>query len=133
MRALRGKGTMDKLTKGLTKLGQGRKIDQNNSFMAVNVDYCGHCEMGPIFAISHSFIQNGDCMMDPEMQFIRGFDGKYYPITFRQDGGLPMDQEVILWDDENPGKVKAWAPKLQSSLKSFGDQWMRNIAAQQGI
>ena len=36
------------------------------------------------FVISHTTVLNGDLMRDPEMEFVTR-NGKYYPITYRQD------------------------------------------------
>jgi len=38
-----------------------------------------------MFSIAHSYEQNGDLLKDPDMVFIRGQDGEYYPIELQED------------------------------------------------
>ena len=50
-------------------------------------------------------------------------NGTLEPLTFRQDGGLPLYQEVY----PEPGK---WIPRLRNDLSAFTDQWLKNIEMQ---
>ena len=75
-------------------------------------------------AMSHTYEQYGDLMYDPEMTFrIDTENGTLEPLTFRQDGGLPIYQEVY----PEPGK---WIPRLRNDLSAFTDQWLKNIEMQ---
>ena len=75
-------------------------------------------------AMSHTYEQYGDLMYDPEMTFrIDTENGTLEPLTFRQDGGFPIYQEVY----PEPGK---WIPRLRSDLSAFTDQWLKNIVMQ---
>ena len=59
-------------------------------------------------AMSHTYEQYGDLMYDPEMTFrIDTENGTLEPLTFRQDGGFPIYQEVY----PEPGK---WIPRLRN-------------------
>ena len=75
-------------------------------------------------AMSHTYEQYGDLMYDPEMTFrIDTENGTLEPLTFRQDGGFPIYQEVY----PEPGK---WIPRLRNDLSAFTDQWLKNIEMQ---
>ena len=93
---------------------------EGSSFMPLTIQRIGADEI----AVAHTYEQNGDLMYDPEMTFrIDTEKGTLEPLTFRQDGGLPIYQEVY----PEPGK---WIPKLRSDLSAFTDQWLKNIEAQ---
>ena len=78
-------------------------------------------------AVSHTYQQNGDTMYDPEMTFrVDREKGTLEALTFRQDSGIPLYQEVY----PEPGK---WIPKLRNDLNTFAAQWMKNITAQKFI
>ena len=71
-----------------------------------------------------SFRQNGDTMNDPEMTFrVDREKGTMEALTFQQDGGVPIYQQVY----PEPGK---WIPKLRNDLNNFAAKWMKNITAQ---
>ena len=75
-------------------------------------------------AIAHFYEQNGDLMYDPEMTFRLDTEkGVLEPLTFRQDGGFPIYQQVY----PEPGK---WIPKLRNDLNAFAEQWLKNIEEQ---
>ena len=63
------------------------------SYMDVVVEHIGDCNLGPMFSIAHYYEQNGDLMRDPEMCFIKGGDGEYYPYYYRIDG-LGIERNV---------------------------------------
>ena len=78
-------------------------------------------------AIAHFYELNGDLMYDPEMTFrIDAEKGTLEPLTFRQDGGFPLYQEVY----PEPGK---WIPKLRNDLNAFAEQWLKNIEQQNRV
>ena len=94
--------------------GEGRGL------MPLTIQRIGENEI----AVAHTYEQDGDLMYDPEMTFhIDTEKGTLEPLTFRQDGGLPIYQEVY----PEPGK---WIPKLRSDLSAFTDQWLKNIEEQ---
>ena len=77
-----------------------------------------------VIAVSHTYVQNGDLMRDPEMTFrVDREKGALEPLTFRQDGSIQLYQEVY----PEPGK---WIPKLRSDLNTFVQQWLKNISQQ---
>ena len=124
------KKVMDKLTENWDSVGNGRKIDNTNgTFMAVHVELVNECKLGQIYSVTHYYEQEGDLMRDPDMEFIKGEDGEYYPISFWQDAPLKRD-EAVEWED---GEIKGIRPKLQAQLATFANLWMKNIKEQQGL
>ncbi len=127
------KKIMDKLTEGLTPDHANKKIDNSKgAFMAVYVEYLHEVKpYGSLFSVAHYYEQNGDMMRDPDMEFLKGHDGNYYPAYFRQDGAAGLEQEVFIYDEE--GKIKQFRPRLMNDLKNFANIWMENIRQQQGL
>lgn len=127
----KAKKVMDVLTEGMDKIGDHRKIDNTKgAFMAVHIEHINNCNLGEIFSISHYFEQNSDLMRDPDMEFIKGGDSEYYPISFWQDAPLKRD-ETLDWGED--GKIKGIKPKLQAELATFSNMWMKNIKMQQKL
>jgi hypothetical protein len=118
---------MDKLTANLNEAGAARKIDNTEgTFMPVCVERLMDSDLGPVFSVAHYYTQNGDAMRDPEMEFIKGFDGKYYPRSFLMDP-MPEQRSVEIVD----GNIR-FAPRMQKDQAVFAGTWMRNIKIQQG-
>ena len=96
------------------------RLEAGESMLSLHLEWIGADEI----SISHTYIHNGDVMRDPEMTFRVDRDkGALEPLTFRQDGSVPINQEVY----PEPGK---WVPKLRSDLNSFAQQWLKNISQQ---
>jgi hypothetical protein len=127
-----GKEIMDALTDGINDYDQARKIQNNpsKSIMAVHVEMISKISQGPVFSVAHYYEQNGDLMKDPDMTFLRGADGNYYPLSYRQDG-LGIDQDAIEWDDN--GDINRFNAKMQADFVSFANGWMENIKDQQKL
>lgn len=122
---------LDKLTEDLNELGAHKKVNNaEGAFMAVSVERIEETDWGPIFSLAHYYEQNGDLMRDPEMCFLRGYDGLYYPTYFRQDGGLGLEQCSVIIEN---GKVKGFRPAMQGEQREFANLWMLNIKEQQGL
>ena len=113
-------------------LGSYAKIDNGgNGFMPVSVEKLFHIPtFDEHFVISHTYEQNGDLMRDPEMEFVIK-DGKYFPITFRQDN-LCIMQEVLVCRDSDGTPVR-YNATLQHDLVEFANMWLININAQQHL
>jgi hypothetical protein len=129
MRAInvRAKKIMDILTELCPLIGDHDKF-HTEPFMDVSVEYIDQCNLGPMFSIAHYYVQNGDLMRDPEMCFIRGKDGEYYPYYYRQDG-LGIERECIRWDEK--GNVQGTQKSEQGNQAVFAGKWMQNIKRQQ--
>ena len=113
-------------------LGSYAKIGNPDSCcMPVSVEKLDHI---PTFdehiVISHTYEEQGDLMRDPEMEFV-GKDGKFYPITYRQDN-LGIDQHVFLFSDMN-GRPIRYHSRLMADLTEFANQWLLNINDQQHL
>ena len=64
-----------KLTEGLVKVGDHRKIDNApGSFMAVSIEIIGRSGLGPLMSVAHYYEQNSDLMRDPDVVFLIGAD-----------------------------------------------------------
>lgn len=114
------------LTDGLD-LGGHRKLDNaSGTFMAVCVEKI----TGRHYSIAHYFEQSGDLMADPEMTFFKSDDGAVYPCTFQQDN-LAMYRIGLDITDE--GVIEHTSIKEQHDQAAFANQWMANIADQQGL
>lgn len=126
------KQVMDILTDGIDDFDQARKIQNNpsKSIMAVHVEMISKIKQGPVFSVAHYYEQNGDLMKDPDMTFLRGANGEYYPLSYQQDG-LGIYQDAIEWDDH--GEIKGYNIKMQADFASFANGWMINIKDQQRL
>ena len=126
----RAKKVMDTLTEYMGEGNGHKKIDNTKgTFMTVHVEYITRCSRGPIYSIAHYYEQNGDLMRDPDMEFIKGADGEYYPISFWQDAPLKRD-EVVAWKG---GTIVGYNERGQAELVTFANKWMKNIKEQQGL
>lgn len=118
---------LEQLTSGLNKPGDHRTINNAEGFMPVHVEHVAVSRFGPVFSVAHYYEQNGDLMRDPEMLFVLFPGGFFYPVYFRQDGGLAFEQEPV---DLDAGTCQ---PAIQAELVTFANLWMRNIRHQQHL
>ena len=127
MRAVNQKARviLDKLNDGLQEINSTRTIKNTEGFMPVVVEKVGQ----DLFSIAHHYTQNSDLMADPEMVFYRGFDGNYYPASYKLDG-LGLYQESIVF---NEAGIKGFRPRPQKDHAVFAGTWMNNIKVQQGL
>lgn len=110
--------------------GNYAKIANNPALMPVIVEKVGNLAgYGEIISIAHYGEQNGDLMADPEMTFTI-VDGKYYPISFKNDY-VGLYQEVFDYNED--GEPEAIDINLQSDLTSFANTWMNSIKEQQRL
>lgn len=126
----RAKKVMDTLTENMEGTDGHRKIDNTKgTFMVVHVERMNKCSLGQIYSIAHYFEQNGDLMRDPDMEFIKGGDSEYYPISFWQDAP-PLRDEAVVWKD---GEIMGYREQQQMRLVTFANTWMKNIEEQQRL
>ena len=114
--------------------------NDDDGFMPVHVEIHGKIDFSgypaKIVSVSHYFKQNGDLVPDPDMQFIvlddfpnsDEFGLPIFPQTFQNQ--FRYDQAIFQDDDTNKWYVNR---TLLSSLVSFANMWMNNIAAQQDL
>ena len=125
-----GQATLDKLTAGLDANNRSRTLDSDRGFMPLHVEYLFTTKTGPVYSLAHYYRQNGDSMRDPDMEFLKSDDGRYYPLSFRQDN-LGIMQEDVLWNDD--GTIKGCYTRRQRDHATFAGLWMANIRAQQNV
>ena len=88
--------------------------------MPLSIDYLGENRI----SISHTYLQNGDLMADPDMEFVFDLENKTLSArTFQQDG-IGLYQIV----ENQQGEVVN--PDLERQLNSFARQWFDNIQSQ---
>jgi hypothetical protein len=123
--------------------GAARRLDNaKGAFMAVSIDCLFIDRALPddrgrtaTYAIAHRYEVNGDLVPDPDVEFILLTDAdqriaaRVYPTAI-DHGPLGYRRYVELDSAGQPLRVE---PRGQSNLASFCDQWMNNIAAQQGL
>jgi len=104
-----------------------RKFDRcPGAYMALHVERIGE----RMFSLAHYNRQTGDATRDPEVVFFRDEAGRWYPVTFQQDG-IRNPYTVAAECDEN-GIVHYW-PRRYRELRAFVLVWLRNLRAQQGV
>lgn len=117
-----------RIVEGLTKPGDHKKIDNaKGTFMALCVDVVRRQGTALVISFAHYFEQNGDLCCDPDMTFLVTAEA-VTPLTFQQ-AIPPIYQEAVEFDS---GKMRV-KTKLQADLTSFANDWIKNIAEQQGI
>ena len=84
-----------------------------------------------LWAISHTYEQNGDLMRDPEVVFLRveGLnldDPSWYPVEYRQDPQI-LHTLAELGRDMLP---VSFIPKAQADVAAFVTTWARNLEQQ---
>jgi hypothetical protein len=92
-------------------------------FMDLNIDYLGKKYMGrDTYSIAHNYLQNGDVMADPDMEFVDMGELGFTPITYQQ-AGLGVFQQCLFCEN---GQMLI-NPRLSKALKLFANQWARNL------
>lgn len=96
------------------------RFTAGDAFMPLSIDYLGENRI----SISHTYLQNGDLMADPDMEFVFDLENKTLSArTFQQDG-IGLYQTV----ENQQGEVDN--PDLERRLNSFARQWFDNIQSQ---
>lgn len=96
------------------------RFTAGDAFMPLSMDYLGQNRI----SISHTYLQNGDLMADPDMEFVFDLENKTLSArTFQQDG-IGLYQIV----ENQQGEVDN--PDLERQLNSFARQWFDNIQSQ---
>jgi hypothetical protein len=105
--------------------GEARHVgEEGQAYMRVTVERLS----AATFSVAHYFEQQGDLMRDPEMVFLRGADGQFYPVSFRQDSTGTDEIGARLGRDD---VVLGVDPRLQADHARFASTWMVNIRSQQ--
>lgn len=100
-------------------------------YMPLNIEQIGHDRDGhALIAMSHTSIQNGDLMRDPEMVFVLHQQAEGVmaePIEFRNDY-MGVRQEVYEYDTN--GHRTHIRPRLKKELLAFSRTWFTNLRDQ---
>lgn len=109
---------------------QTSKIDNTDeAYMPVYIEIIDRSETCNHISLAHYGEQNGDMMRDPEMLFaLHKETRQFIPYYYRNDY-MGVEQYSVKWTDEGILLNR----RLQADHTTFANQWLRNIAAQQGI
>ena len=101
----------------------------DGAYMPVHVEIIDKTENYHHFSLAHYGQQNGDAMRDPEMLFaLHKESQQFIPYYYRNDY-CGIEQYSVRWTNEGILLNR----RLQADHTTFANQWLRNIAAQQGI
>ena len=109
---------------------QTTKIDNSDgTYMSVYIELIGRIDNYNFFSLAHYGQQNGDAMRDPEMLFaLHKETQQFIPYYYRNDY-CGIEQNSVKWSEDGIFLNR----RLQAEHTTFANQWLRNIAAQQGI
>ena len=97
-----------RLTEGMNRMGEHRVIDNTEgTFMPVHVEVIRMQGESLVISVAHYFKQNGDLCCDPDMTFLVNETG-IYPLTFEQQGGFPIYQEAVQFEEEGIRIAPLW-------------------------
>ena len=113
---------------------------ESTGFMPLNMEKLEENILTPwgvavTYSLSHTYLQNGDLMRDPEMVFIvvdnrqNEKDHKeiaIYPQMYQQDNLGLYEESVTI---EN-GQIKSFIKTWQNGHCNFANLWLKNIRAQ---
>jgi len=124
--------TLDALVEGLadptaSDESSSRKLGKDEGgMMALSIE-----RIGPrMYSLAHYYKQNGDLMRDPDVELFRDEHGRWFPVTFRQDGGMPV--YTVALEVDVAGIVGVYRRRY-ASQRDFIRLWLRNLRAQHGI
>ena len=104
---------------------QTTKIDNSD----VHIELIGRIDKYDFFSLAHYGQQNGDAMRDPEMLFaLHNETRQFIPYYYRNDY-CGIEENSVRWSEDGIFLNR----RLQAEHTTFANQWLRNIAAQQGI
>jgi len=124
--------TLDALVEGLadpteSDESSSRKLGKDEGgMMALSIERLGPC----MYSLAHYYKQNGDMMRDPDVELFRDEQGRWFPVTFRQDGGMPV--YTVALEVDAAGIVGVYRRRY-ASQRDFMRLWLRNLRAQHGI
>lgn len=109
---------------GLNALSQQIIRVENPPYMPLVIEFAGHGPRGHILvSVAHTFVQNGDVVYDPEMEFEITADGEWHPISWQQGDS----RHEAVW--VTCGQVQV-APRILRELEQFAKMWDKNLRVQ---
>lgn len=132
---------MEKVCEGLQRVGDRKTINNNSSFVPLDVEVVGTVKagidgQGLLISMTHWGEQNGDKMRDPDMLFIKCMlkslrtgkvQVKYFPVTYRNDF-VGADRVGCTFRN---GEIHQIYLTAQKDMAYFANIWLRNIKEQQ--
>ncbi len=99
----------------------------NPPYMPLVVEFVGNGPRGhALVSVAHTFVQEGDVVYDPEMEFEVSADlTTWLPVSYRQDN-LGIQQEAVWVTDRRIQIV----PRLVREFNGFANDWDRNLRGQ---
>ena len=79
-------------------------------------------KFGNRYSMEHYYMQNGDSMYDPYMEFLLDTEAGTMQAASFENSGMGIAQEVYV--------EGGYYPKLQKDLNNFLSSWMKNISQQ---
>ena len=125
--------TLDKkaaeILRGLLAL-QTTKVDRSDGeCMPLHIEIIDRSENYNHISLADYGEQNGDLMRDPEMIFALHKESQQFIPYYHSNDYMGIEQYSVRWT----GKGILLNRRLQAEHTAFANQWLRNIAAQQGI
>lgn len=106
----------------LTKVGSYVRLEQKG-YQPLNIEVIGQNEV----AVSHTYIQNGDVMRDPEMTFSTEYGDNGWAATSWRNDGVGVNRQACRMQN---GHITRFFPREQKEQTTFANMWARNIKAQ---
>lgn len=122
--------TLDALVEGLadpteSDAPSSRRMgeDSDSGVMPLSIE-----RIGPhMFSLAHYYRQNGDMMRDPDVELHRDEQGRWFPVTFQQDGGRPVYTVAIEMDAHG---ITGVYRRRYADLRDFVRTWLENLRTQ---
>lgn len=115
---------LDTLTAGLSDERRHRKLDNApGAFLPAVIEKIGPCR----FSVAHYFVQYGDLVADPDLEFVRQ-DGAWFPVEVTQLLGYTLAAKT-----DEAGRIVSYDRRAYADLRTFAGMLLANIEQQQGL
>lgn len=91
----------------------------NDPYMPLSIERHGNS-----ISVTHYFENSGDLVPDPDMEFVVGADGNWYPVAIQYSLGI---YRRARWSEDGKNYV---SPREAKAQTSFSNSWARNIQQQ---
>ncbi|MGH1349168.1 MAG: DUF6908 domain-containing protein [Nannocystales bacterium] len=87
--------------------------------------------LGPrTYSMAQGCKEDGEMVRDPEVELFRDEQGRWFPVSFRQDGAMPIYTVALEVDASG---IAAVHRRRYVSQRDFMRLWLRSLRAQYGI
>jgi len=116
-----GKAILDALARHVREPGDSYRMERE-PYMPLVISRL----TDTVYSLGHYGEQNGDLMADPEIEFLHGVDGEWYPFSYLNHyvGKLQVAAEF------ERGRVKRFNPRAQAEMAQFANMWLKNVKSQ---